>query len=269
MVEEMLIGFLSGVIQGVTEWLPISSKTMLFFVFHLWGLSAQDSYMLGLMLNGSTVLAASIYFRRELLRLLGSTIRRDDEGFRLLVFLIVSTLVTGIVGVILSLYSISLFVGLSSSDVFIFVGCMLFVSALLNWFRIKMNPVEKTINDVNILDAFITGIAQSFSVLPGISRSGVTILALVLRRYNVKDSLTISYLMSIPATLGGGIYAYITSPKVFQMLDIPEVLFSITVATVVSLATISLLLKLSQNLKPHLFLSALSIITVLSGFFFR
>lgn len=262
------MSFLSGVIQGFTEWLPVSSKTMLFFIFHLWGLSTQDSYLLSLMLNGSTILAASIYFRRELLRLLALS-TKDDPSFRLLMFLIVSTLVTGVFGMILSRFFIGLLVKLGSSGLLIFIGCMLLVSALLNWFRIKMSSVGKTINDVNLLDAFITGLAQSFSVLPGISRSGITILALVLRRYNVKDSLTISYLMSIPATLGGSIYAYMTSPKVFKMLDIHEVLFSIIIATIVSLAMISLLLRLSQKLKPHLFLSALSLITILSGFFFR
>lgn len=268
MFEDALLSFLSGVIQGVTEWLPISSKTMLFFLFHLWGLSSEDSYMLSLMLNGSTIAAASIYFRKELIRLLGLS-RKADSGFSLLIFLIVSTLVTGILGVILYRFSISFMTHLGSNELLIFIGCMLLVSALVNWLRMRINPVEKTINDVNLVDAFITGIAQSFSVLPGISRSGVTILALVIRRYNVKDSLTVSYLMSIPVTLGGSVYAYISSPKAFQILDVYEVSFSVIVATIVSLAIISVLLRLSQKLKPHLFLSSLSIITILSGLFFR
>ncbi|MEM2469815.1 MAG: undecaprenyl-diphosphate phosphatase [Nitrososphaerota archaeon] len=268
MFEDVLLSFLSGVIQGVTEWLPISSKTMLFFLFHLWGISTQYSYMLSLILNGSTIAAASIYFRKELVRLLGLS-RKADSNLSLLMFLVVSTFVTGILGVILHRFLLSFMTELSSSGLLIFIGCMMFVSALVNWLRMKMNPVEKTMNDVNLTDAFITGVAQSFSVLPGISRSGVTILVLVIRRYNVKDSLTISYLMSIPVTLGGSIYAYITYPKVFQMLDVYEALFSVIVATIVSLAMISILLRLSQKLKPHLFLSTLSIITILSGLLFR
>mgnify|MGYP000538089684 CR=1 FL=1 len=269
MIENILLGFLSGLIQGVTEWLPISSKTMLFFIFHLWSLSPSDSYMLSLLLNGSTAIAASIYFRRELLKMLSLTTNIDDASLRLLIFLIISTLVTGILGIFLSMLSIDLLSKLNSSDALIFIGSMLFVTAFLNWWRIKIKSMKKSINDVNIPDALIAGLAQSFSILPGISRSGVTMLALILRGYDVKDSLIISFLMSIPATLGGSIYAYIVSPEVFEVLGLAEIFFSITIVVTVSLAMINLLLRLSQKFKSHLFLLGLSIITILSGSFFR
>jgi len=265
MSQNMLLGFLLGLIQGVTEWLPISSKTMLFFVFHLWNLSTTDSYLLSLLLNGSTVIAASIYFRRELLRMLNLPTRIDDASLKLLIFLIISTLVTGALGILLSTLSINLLNRLHPSAALIFIGFMLFVTALLNWWRVKIKSVKKSINDVNISDALIAGIAQSFSIFPGVSRSGVTMLALILRGYDVKDSLIISFLMSIPATLGGSIYAYITSPRILEFLGLTEVLFSFSVATIISLATINMLLRLSQKFKSHVFLSGLSIITIIHG----
>jgi undecaprenyl-diphosphatase len=265
MFQNIFLGFLSGLIQGVAEWLPVSSKTMLFFIFYLCSLSPSDSYLLSLLLNGSTVIAASIYFRRELLRMLNLPNRIDDASLKLLIFLIISTLVTGILGVLLSTLSINLLSRLHSSDALIFIGFMLFVTALLNWWRMKIKTIKKSINDVNVYDALIAGIAQSFSILPGVSRSGVTMLALLLRGYDVKDSLIISFLMSIPATLGGSIYAYIISPKIFEFLGLTEVLFSFSVATIISLATINMLLRLSQKFKSHIFLSGLSIITIIHG----
>jgi undecaprenyl-diphosphatase len=265
MSQNMLLGFLSGLIQGVTEWLPVSSKTMLFFVFYLWSLSPSDSYLLSLLLNGSTVVAASIYFRRELLRMLRLPTKIDDASFNLLIFLIISTIVTGILGILLSTLSINLLVMLRTSYALIFIGFMLFVTALLNWWRMKIKSIRKSINDVNIPDALIAGIAQSFSILPGISRSGVTMLALLLRGYDVKDSLIISFLMSIPATLGGSIYAYIVSPRIFEFLGLTEIFLSFSTATITSLATINILLRLSQKFKSHIFLSGLSIITIIHG----
>ena len=268
MFEKILLGFISGIVQGVTEWLPVSSKTMLFFIFHMQDLSPTDSYMLSLLLNGSTVLAASIYFRRELYRMLQSIWRRDSVYFRLLVFLIISTFVTGVLGIFFSKSLINLLSELSPRDVIVFVGAMLSVTAFLNWWRRKIKSSEKMIDGVNTLDALLIGIAQSFSVIPGVSRSGVTVLALVLRGYNVKDSLIISFLMSIPATLGGSIYSYIMSPKSFEVLGLGEVLLSIAVATIISLVMIPLLLKLSHRFRSDVFLAVLSFVTVLSGLFF-
>ncbi len=265
MFEKILLGFISGIVQGVTEWLPVSSKTMLFFIFHMQDLSPTDSYMLSLLLNGSTVLAASIYFRRELYRMLKSIWSRDSIDFRLLVFLIISTFITGLLGIFFSKSLIILLSELSSRDVMIFVGAMLSVTAFLNWWRRKIRSSEKRISDIDTLDALLIGVAQSFSVIPGVSRSGVTVLALVLRGYNVKDSLVISFLMSIPATLGGSIYSYIMSPKSFEVLELGGVLLSVAVATIISLTMIPLLLKLSYKVRSDIFLAGLSFITIISG----
>lgn len=268
MSEKILLGFISGVVQGLTEWLPVSSKTMLFFIFHLWGLSSTDSYTLSLLLNGATILAASIYFRRELLRILQSILRRDSRNFRLFVFLTITTFITGVLGISFSMFLIGPILRISSRNVSIFVGAMWSVSAFSNWWRRKIKSVEKTVDDVNVLDALLIGIAQSFSVIPGVSRSGITILALVLRGYNVKDSLSISFLMSIPATLGGSLYAYVTSPKVLEIFGVFEAIFSLAVATIVSLAIIPLLLRISREFRSDIFLGGLSILTMLSGLFF-
>ncbi|MCS7126051.1 MAG: undecaprenyl-diphosphate phosphatase [Aigarchaeota archaeon] len=269
MFDKLILGFLSGLIQGVTEWLPISSKTILFFIYYAWGLSAVDSYILSIFLNGSTFVAATIYFRRELSRMLkvspkifSSNINHD---VMILKFLIISSIVTGIIGIPLSFIPLSILEKLNPRDILIFIGILLMVTAFINLWRTRIGIESKSIHDVSIRDAVIVGFTQSLSVLPGISRSGITILALALCGFKIEDSLTLSFLMSIPVTLGGSIYMYLTSPRVLEALQPHEILISISTAIIISIITISILLKLSRRFKSHIFLTGLSILTILSG----
>ena len=90
--RDLLIALLAGLIQGVTEWLPVSSKTLILLTLLTYGLQAQTAYLMGLAINGATAVAAIIYFKKEILEILSSirSPRRYREGFAILKFLIIS-----------------------------------------------------------------------------------------------------------------------------------------------------------------------------------
>ncbi|MEM2921504.1 MAG: undecaprenyl-diphosphate phosphatase, partial [Candidatus Bathyarchaeia archaeon] len=94
-VEGLALAVFLGIVQGVTEWLPVSSKTIIMFIIMALGLSAATSYRLAIMLNGATALSALLYFRDDFLKMLRlSPVARHDLLFFLLV-----TFMTALVGV--------------------------------------------------------------------------------------------------------------------------------------------------------------------------
>ena len=261
---ELLIGILSGAIQGISEWLPVSSKTLLLLIFYQLGFSPSSAYLIGLFLNGATASAAAIYFRSDLLKALKG-FAAGGECRQLLLFLLFSTLVTALVAVPLAFLiagSLSTLGGFSM----IMIGILFGFTSLMSWIRsdVKRSRI-KLRNTPTLKDAILTGLAQGFSALPGISRSGVTIFALILLRHHPSSAVRLSFLMAIPATLGGGVYAYLFSPSAVGELAPITLVTSMCVSIAVSIVTISSLLKASQKIKPHIFTAILAVIAVAMG----
>ena len=120
------------------------------------------------------------------------------------------------------------------------------------------------VGKVGLIDAVLAGFAQGFSALPGISRSGITIFTLILLGHSSRDSLRLSFLMGIPATIGGIVYSYAAMPILIESRILILTISSLT-AIITSLFTISSLLKLSERLKTYLFTLILAMITIAVG----
>lgn len=262
----VLPAFLAGLVQGVAEWLPVSSKTLLLLIFLLWGLGPGDSYLLGLLLNGSTILAATVYFRRRLweaLRAFPGT--SSSEGARLFRFLLASIAATAALGVPLASFSASALLGMGAGEAMLLVGLLLAVTAFMNWWRVKVGGGLRSAEGVGALEGFAAGAAQAFSALPGVSRSGVTVLALMLMGFRPRDALILSFLMGIPASLGGSLYALASSPPIIGVLGPVELAVASASACLISIPIISALLRLSERFRAHVFAAALSALTILGG----
>lgn len=254
---------LAGVIQGVSEWLPISSKTLLLLLFMGFGLKASDSYLLGLFMNGATVAAASIYFRREILKVLTTLprIHLQGEDSALLRFLLASLASTALVAVPLAAFSLKV---LESAVAIILVGMLLAVTGIISWRRERVREASSS-RRIGILEGFIAGVAQGFSALPGISRSGITLFVLLLMGYRPREALRLSFLMGIPATLGGSLYTLSIAPTLILEINPMLILSAFTVATAVSIPTIDFLLKISIRMKTYVFTLGLASLTILAG----
>ncbi len=206
MMEVIWKVILLGILQGVLEWLPISSQGNLVLVMiYLLGIDQAEALNLSVYLHIGTFFAALTYFRYDFLTLaknLPSYRFQFGNGVNSLVsFLLFSSILSGFVGYfIIRLAEISLSVGEYFTGM---MGVALLVTGVLQKYSTKTGRRE--IEDVKPSDTFLLGIAQGFSAFPGISRSGITIFALLLRKFKNEAAIKLSFLMSVPAVIGAGL----------------------------------------------------------------
>ena len=189
-----------GIVQGLTEFLPVSSSGHLMLASEILNtdLSAADDLTFSLTLHAATVLSTIVVLWREVWKLakgVFSTKFNDEQAY--LLKIIISMIPVGIVGFCFMDYIEAAF-----SSVLV-VGVMLLITALLLTFAYKAKPRQKS--EISYRDAFIIGIAQACATLPGLSRSGSTI-ATGLLLGNKKESVAqFSFLMVLPPILGNAL----------------------------------------------------------------
>ncbi len=184
----MLKYIILGIIQGITEFLPVSSSGHLVIIQKFIGVTEQ-AVVISVVLHLGTSLALVIFFFKDILNLL--------RNMRLLSYIIIVTLVTGIIGI----SGKGFFEKLFNSPRLVAVA-LIFTGIILILTRKFM---EKKRSALNIKDAFILGLTQGFAIIPGISRSGITISTLLFRGIDRETSFRFSFLASIPAVFGAAI----------------------------------------------------------------
>ena len=198
-----LESLLLGLLQGLTEYLPISSSGHLTIASSLFGIDGEQNLAFTVIVHVATVLSTLVVLWKEIVWIFRDLFSRQswksynglNEGTRYAINIIISMIPVGIVG---------LFFKDSIEDIFgsgtTVVGCMLLVTALLLAFSYYAKPRQK--ESISCGSAFVIGLAQAVAVLPGLSRSGSTI-ATGLLLGNRKDKLAqFSFLMVIPPILG-------------------------------------------------------------------
>lgn len=195
---------LMGLVQGLTEYLPVSSSGHLTISAALFGVGGEENLTFTVAVHVATVLSTLVILWKEIAWILKGIFRidRTSQGKwqmnaeqRYALTIIISMIPVGIVGVFFKDYVEEIFgAGL------VIVGCCLLVTAALLIFSYYARPRQK--ENISFGDAFVIGIAQACAVLPGLSRSGSTI-ATGLLLGNKKESLAqFSFLMVIPPILG-------------------------------------------------------------------
>jgi undecaprenyl-diphosphatase len=187
----VLEGIFLGLLQGITEWLPISSsgQSMLFLInfFHI---PPDEAFSISVSLHFGSLMAVVYYFRERL-----KGIFLKDRN--LLNFLILGSAASAVLGLPLYVGLRNLFSSVSGEAVTMFIGAMLIVTGI-----VLKNIGGVTRQDFTSKDAIFSGGAQGVAVLPGISRSGFTIAALLLRGIEQETALILSFLLAIPAIMG-------------------------------------------------------------------
>jgi undecaprenyl-diphosphatase len=184
-----------GVIQGLTEFLPVSSSGHLEISKYMFGIDADASFSFSVAVHGATVLSTIVVFWHEIVKLIrGSLEFRYNEETAYVLKILISLLPVMLVGLFLKDYVESYFDGNIA-----FVGAMLIITAVL---LISSGMARDSNRKINYLDAFIIGIAQAFAVLPGISRSGATISAGLLLGNKRNELAKFSFLMVLIPVLG-------------------------------------------------------------------
>ncbi len=200
---DALSGFLVGLLQGILEWLPVSSSGQSMLVLlDAFDLPAQTAFTYGIFMHVGTMAAVLVKYRRTWLKL-----PSDRVTLRFLAVATAFTAVSGLGVYYLFKRGMESFTG---EYVNALVGLLLIATGLLLYFTGKKKFGVKGASSLSLFDTAVAGLAQGFTILPGISRSGVTVSALVLSELRQEEALRLSFLMSVPAVAGAVVLELLT-----------------------------------------------------------
>ncbi len=202
-----------GLIQGFTEYLPVSSSGHLAIGASLFGINGEDNLEFTVLVHVATVLSTLLVLWKEIDWILNGLFKfRMNEETKYFINIVVSMIPVGIVGVFFKDKIESIF-----GSGLLIVGLMLILTAILLTFSYYAKPRQK--QRISVVDALIIGIAQACAVMPGLSRSGSTIATGILLG-NKKESLAqFSFLMVIPPILGEALLDVLKGLKGEQAFD--------------------------------------------------
>lgn len=262
----MLEGIVLGIIQGVTEWLPVSSEGLIVLVkVNFFG--GDDLSVLirdVLLLHMGTFLAAFIYFRKDVWRLFKSLLnfkQSDKEQQNILKFLIITTVISSLAGflIIQALGNVTVDLNNFSKIITVLIAALLFVTA---WLQLKsQRNGKKQAKDITNCDSYWLAIAQGVAALPGLSRSGLTVSALLLRNFDKTWALKLSFLMSLPIVLVGNILLNY-NVAAFS----PTMWWGLLFSFISGWITIDLLLRMARRINFGYFVLFFAIITLAAVF---
>ena len=230
-----------AIIQGITEWLPISSSGHLVVAQEYFGLAPPVIF--DVLLHVGTLLVVLIAFWKDIAGMLKALAQLDfasKEG-KLVVFIVVGNIPTALIGfafrdIFKSFFYNPLAVGIALLG----TGCILYVS------RYGKNGKE-----MSYLDAFLIGIAQGIAIIPGVSRSGITIATGLLSKLRKETVFKFSFLLSIPAVIGAMIAE---SENLFLgEIDGLTMVLGVIVSMIVGYVALKLLQRLLLKERFHLF----------------
>ncbi len=191
----LLEALILGIIQGLTEFLPVSSSGHIELGKEILNVHVKDPLLFSIVVHGATALSTVVIFRKDILSILKELLAfKWNEGTQYTAKIALSMIPVGLVGVLLEKEIESFFEGK-----ILLVGCMLLLTGILLFLTTKAK--EKS-GEVNFKNAGIIGIAQAIAILPGISRSGSTIATSLLLGVNREKAARFSFLMVLPPILG-------------------------------------------------------------------
>lgn len=234
-----------GIIQGVLEWLPVSSEAFLVIFSQL--LNVGINYVdVALFLHLGTLLAVVTYFYRDWIDVI---LLRNGVLFR---FILLATLASILTGLPTYLLIREVAIG---PYILLIIGFGFIVTTALN--KKRFNSEGREVNDARL--ALITGLLQGIAVIPGISRSAITMFSLSMGNLEPQDILKLSYLISVPVVLLSTLYLSINNPVILNAWP------ALPTAYITGLATLKTLLTIAKKLKTYMLTLILAIITLLGA----
>lgn len=258
-----------GIVQGLTEFLPVSSSAHLVLVPYLlnWQIEANDAFIFDVLVQLGTLLAVIYYFRNDVANILKSMMAGvrtrtplAEADSRLGWLIVLATIPAGLAGLLLKSKVEAAF----SSPVL--TAVMLFVTAILLTLSEVFSRKTREITELAAKDAVVIGLFQALSIFPGISRSGATISGGLQRGLNRQSAARFSFLMSIPIMLAAGLLAFIDMVKLPGLLGfLPVMVVGFLAAAVIGYLSIRWLLSYlkQRSLFPFaIYCAVLSIIVI-------
>jgi len=235
-----------AIVQAITEWLPISSSGHLVIVQQLLNLNVPVFF--DIILHFGTLISVLVFLRKDIAGIVKVVARLDfktEEG-KLLALVCVGSVPTAVIGLLCkdlfeSFFSNLLAVGIA----FLLTGFMLFASKLTH---------DKN-KSVNYSDALLIGASQGIALIPGVSRSGVTISTGLLRKVKKENAFQYSFLLYIPAVIGATIGTGLTEWENVAVAEIDalSMIIGVVITTILGYIFLKLLFKVIVKEKFHMF----------------
>jgi undecaprenyl-diphosphatase len=201
-----------GLVQGLTEFLPVSSSGHLTILQHFFDINGEKVVLFTILLHVGTLISVTFMYFKDLKELVielfitikdiftGKGLKLNERPIRKLgVMIIVTTLVTGIIGIAFE----DLFVSFYKSLVPVSIGLIL--TGILLWVSESIKPGKRDINNLNFRNAIYIGVMQGIAICPGISRSGATLVGGLTTKLDRAFAVKYAFLISFPAILGSAV----------------------------------------------------------------
>lgn len=275
-----LHAIIMGLVQGLTEFLPVSSSGHLVLSKFILGANVDTSALFEILLHVGTLAAVCVFYWKDVLNLIkeGVLLIKDCVLFvlkrrklqmylerKLVVFIIVASIPTALLGLLMEAFLEDLF--LSSV---VAVGFALLVTGTFLMMIRKMPQGHKTLTQMKGRDALTIGIVQGIATIPGISRSGSTVTAGIFCGLDKEFAFRFSFLMSIPAILGAAVLKLMDVDAADLAANAAPYLVGMLVAAVVGYVCIRWLKNLIQKDQFHYFgyyCLAMGLISIVCGIF--
>ncbi|HAN20286.1 MAG: hypothetical protein A2Y15_03620 [Clostridiales bacterium GWF2_36_10] len=228
-----------GVIQGIAEFLPISSSGHLALMHNFFGVSDKNNLAFDILLHLATLFAVCIVYRKDvwlivkgfftlIKKLFSGEIKKGlDYGEKLFVMLVIASI--PLIPIVLIKDKVEYL-----SEISWVIGILLIINGIMLYISDKLSKNEETLQRSDLQKPFFIGLFQVFGVLPGISRSGSTITGGLFFGLNRQDAVKFSFLMSIPAIIGACVFELpeFFSTKISEEMVLPLIAGVITAAVV-------------------------------------
>ncbi|MBA3019229.1 MAG: undecaprenyl-diphosphate phosphatase [Proteobacteria bacterium] len=257
---ESLQSVMLGIIQGLTEFLPVSSSGHLVLLQNLFGIT-EPELLFDISLHVGSLMAIFIVFYQEIRNILQALLHlpalikssgnfkslfADNEEIRISALILVGSIPTAILGILFHKIVDQIF-----GSVWI-VGVMLLVTGTLLWFTRQMSVEGRPLIKVSIRDVLIIGLMQGIAIMPGISRSGSTISIALFLGINREIAGRYSFLLSIPAILGAMILG-LDSTIIQTNIPVKIILLGTLTAGIVGYIALKILLRLVKQGRLYYF----------------
>jgi undecaprenyl-diphosphatase len=243
----ILQAIILGIIQGLTEFIPISSSGHLVaapFIFN-WSIPEDQLFAFDVLVQMGTLVAVFVFFWKDLVKITTGAFRGIKQEnrwqifeVRIALYLVIATIPAGIAGLLMKDVIEAAFGSLTATAIFLFFTALLLVIAE------RLGKKNKETEEMTWLDALIMGLFQILALFPGVSRSGATITGGMLTHIKRESSARFSFLMSIPIMLAAGLVTILDLGSVAGFSNfLPVLLIGFITSAVVGFFAIKWLLK--------------------------
>ena len=237
-----------AVVQGITEFLPISSSGHLAILQDLFNIKGNETLLISVVLHAGTLVAILIFYFKEIIQMLTPTKRKA------ILIIIIGSIPAGIIGVLIK--------GTRLDDIIfanmLIPGIGLLITAFLLKYGMGKSGGTKVITDLTIKDSLFVGLFQAFAILPGISRAGSTISGSLIKKLKTTEAATFSFLLAVPAIAGATFveiasHLFKSQEKLHQVIPNSALVLGFIISIIIGYFSLKVLIHILKRGKLNIF----------------